>query len=278
MSFPKTLLDEDEIQRFIDEDVGKGDITTLSTIDPEHRTRGVFLAKEDFILAGIHESLAIIHFLDTSIEFKTKKDGEAIKKGDEFCEVRGNTQALLIGERPALNLLQRLSAIATLSRKYADAAGEKLRIVDTRKTTPGLRVLEKYAVRVGGCHNHRMGLDDGILIKDNHIRAAGGITNATRRAREFAHHLVKIEVEVTNLEELKEAIEAGADGVLLDNMDTPALKEAVKIAGDKVFTEASGGITFERIPELLNTGLDFASVGALTHSVNSVDISFEIEI
>lgn len=273
----KSIINLADIERFLSEDIGSGDITTDSIIPVGQKGTGVFLAKEDFVLACIHDAVAILSHLDPEIKYKTEEDGSFIRKGDEFCKVTGSTRALLTGERAALNLLQRMCAIATLSREFADAAAGKAKVVDTRKTTPGLRLLEKYAVRTGGCHNHRLGLDDGILIKDNHIKAAGGIPKAVDAVKKRGHHLLKIEVEVTSLDELQEALDTGADGVLLDNMDNEMITRAVEIVKGRLLTEVSGGVTLERIPGLCATGVDYISVGALTHSAGSVDISFEIE-
>jgi nicotinate-nucleotide pyrophosphorylase (carboxylating) len=207
---------------------------------------------------------------------KYMDDSSRIQEGMIFCEIEGNLRALLTGERTALNLLQRMSGIAKLASQYAAAAEGKTRILDTRKTVPGMRLLEKYAVRTGGCHNHRMGLDDGILIKDNHIRCARGIAAAVKKVKEKKHHLLKIEVEVTSIKELNEAIEAGADAVLLDNMTDEMIQKAVQAAGGKIALEVSGGITLERIKTLSKMGVDYISVGALTHSARAVDISLEI--
>jgi nicotinate-nucleotide pyrophosphorylase (carboxylating) len=272
----KSLLSKKDIERFLSEDVGRGDLTSESTIPADLHSTGNFLAKQDFTLSCMKEALSIFEYLDPEIKFDCEKDGSHIKTGDTFCTVTGNTRALLIAERPALNLLQRMCGISTLSAKYAAEATGQTKVVDTRKTTPGLRILEKYAVRIGGCYNHRLGLDDGILIKDNHIRAAGGIKKAVERAKEAAHHLVKIEVEVTSLDELKEALNTSCDGVLLDNMDDSTVESAVKLVDGQIFTEVSGGITLSRIKKLSKIGVNYISVGALTHSAGSVDISFEL--
>lgn len=272
----KSLLSRKDIERFLSEDVGRGDLTSESTIPSDLSSSGNFLAKQDFTLSCMKEALSIFEYLDPEIKYDCSEDGSHIKRGDTFCTVSGNTRTLLIAERPALNLLQRMCGISTLSAKYAAEATGHTKVVDTRKTTPGLRILEKYAVRVGGCSNHRLGLDDGILIKDNHIRAAGGIQKAIERAKEAAHHLVKIEVEVTSLEELKEALTASCDGVLLDNMNDEMVKAAVELVNGQIFTEVSGGITLSRIKTLSTIGVDYISVGALTHSAGSVDISFEL--
>lgn len=272
-----TLLKTSDIERFLSEDVGRGDMTTDALIAPDKRGKAEFHAKEDFILAGINDAIAIFRYLDPSLKVKKlNEDASKIKKGVIFCEMQGNLRALLTAERTALNLLQRMCGIAALSAEYAAAAGKKTRILDTRKTAPGMRLLEKYAVRTGSCFNHRMGLDDGILIKDNHIRCGGGITETVKKAREKTHHLLKVEVEVATLEELKQAVKAGADAVLLDNMTDKMIEKAVEIAGGKIPLEVSGGITLERIKTLSKIGVDYISVGALTHSARAVDISLEI--
>lgn len=272
-----TLLKTSDIERFLSEDIGRGDMTTDALIAPDKRGKAEFHAKEDFILAGINDAIAIFRYLDPSLKVKKlNEDASKIKKGVIFCEMQGNLRALLTAERTALNLLQRMCGIAALSAEYAAAAGKKTRILDTRKTAPGMRLLEKYAVRTGGCFNHRMGLDDGILIKDNHIRCGGGITETVKKAREKTHHLLKVEVEVATLEELKQAVKAGADAVLLDNMTDKMIEKAVEIAGGKIPLEVSGGITLERIKTLSKIGVDYISVGALTHSARAVDISLEI--
>jgi nicotinate-nucleotide pyrophosphorylase (carboxylating) len=272
-----SILTESDIARFLSEDMGRGDVTTDALIEPDHRGKGEFHAKEDFVLAGIHEAIAVFRYLEPGLKANVFRDDRLkIKKGEIFCGIEGRLRALLSAERTALNLLQRMCGIATLASQYAAAAEGKTRVLDTRKTVPGMRLLEKYAVRAGGCYNHRMGLDDGILIKDNHIRCAGGIAAAVKKAKEKNHHLLKIEVEVTSIKELNDAIKAGADAVLLDNMTDEMIQKAVEAAGGKIVLEVSGGITLERIKTLSRMGVDFISVGALTHSARSVDISLEI--
>jgi nicotinate-nucleotide pyrophosphorylase (carboxylating) len=266
------------IKRALQEDIGHGDITTLSLIPPEQEGCGVFQAKTGGIVAGIMVSRAVFGYLDKDIEFIiNKSDGQEIKPGDIIATVRGKTRALLTGERTALNFLQRLSGIATKTRRMTDIiAGEKALLLDTRKTTPGLRVLEKYAVKVGGGRNHRFGLYDGVMIKDNHIKAVGSIQKAISQARNKVPPTVKIEVEVEDLDQLREALNARADIIMLDNMDVDTMREAVKIAGGSALLEASGGITADRLLEVARTGVDFISMGALTHSAVSLDISFNI--
>lgn len=265
------------LRRALEEDIGPGDITTDLLIPAEHTSSAHYLAKSDFVLAGIPFVKEVFHLLDPSLFFRSFfKEGENIQKGDIIAEVSGKTSGILTGERVSLNLLQRLSGISTLTRIYRDRVqGCTVRIVDTRKTTPGLRFMEKYAVKTGGGSNHRFGLFDGILIKDNHISAAGGIREAAFLAKK-AHHLMKIEIEVQTVQELKEAIEAGADIVMLDNMSVDDMKVSVTAARGRVLLEASGGVTLENVRAIAETGVDFISVGALTHSAPAVDISLKI--
>jgi len=261
----------------LQEDIGHGDITTFLLIPEGTKSKAHFIAKEKFVLSGIPFVQEVFRILDPPITFKPfYHDGSEVMKGDVIAEISGRTQAILKCERVSLNILQRLSGIATLTRVYVKKIERlKTKIIDTRKTTPCLRFMEKYAVRVGGGNNHRFGLFDGILIKDNHIKALGGIKKAVREAKK-GHHLFKIEVEVKNLRELKEAIEAGADIVMLDNMSVRDIKEAVTIAKGKVVLEASGNVTLDNVREIAETGVDFISVGALTHSAVAVDISLKI--
>ncbi len=263
------------------EDIGHGDITTEYLIPEGHKSKAQIILKEDCVLAGAPVVKEVFHCLDPAIICRIlRSDGEHLSKGTVVIELEGPTKSLLSGERLALNLLQRLSGIATLTAKFVkELQGTSAVVVDTRKTTPGLRMLEKYAVRVGGGKNHRFGLYDGILIKDNHIQASGGISKAIKRAKLRAHHLVKIEIEVTTLEQLKEAIQAGADVVMLDNMNIQEIKKAVRFVRQEapsVLLEASGGITLENVREIALTGVDIISVGALTHSANAIDISMYI--
>ncbi|MFN0124454.1 MAG: carboxylating nicotinate-nucleotide diphosphorylase [Blastocatellia bacterium] len=284
------FLDPDTIHEAvnvaIDEDLGRGDITTLSTIRPGQRARGSFLAKQDFVLAGLEIADAVFARFDFNMQIETSvADGDALQTGKVFARVTGEAQTLLMAERTALNFLQRLSGIATITRRYVEAIeGTRARIVDTRKTTPGLRMLEKYAVATGGGKNHRLGLDDGVLIKDNHIALGGGLTEAIRRARESVGHLHKIEVEVATLDQLREALRCGADIVMLDNMPPQTVAEAVRIVnehepgGRRTLLEASGGIHLENVRAYAETGVDLISIGALTHSAPAVDISFKIKL
>jgi nicotinate-nucleotide pyrophosphorylase (carboxylating) len=270
---------QDLIKRALQEDIGHQDITTDNLVDKEQRSRGVFLAKAAGIVAGIHVAQEVFRCLDDDIQFTVvKSDGEKIAPGDTLAVVAGRTRTLLKGERVALNFLQRLSGIATRTNHMVELIRyEKAEIVDTRKTTPGLRRLEKYAVSVGGARNHRFGLYDGALIKDNHIKAAGGIQKAISTLRTRIPHTIKIEVEVENLEQLQEALEARADIIMLDNMDIDTLRQAVEITAGQALLEASGGITEANLVEVARTGVDFISIGALTHSAGSLDISFNLE-
>ena len=263
------------IRTALQEDIGHGDITTAATIDPGVNSRAELVAKEDFVLAGIDVARRVFYLLDNSIAFEgLSRDGHWVRRGDVLAWLKGEAAILLQGERVALNLLQRLCGIANLTARFVEAVkGTEAVIVDTRKTTPGLRVLEKYAVRMGGGRNHRTSLYDGVLIKENHVAAAGGIAVAVRRARERAAHVLKIEVETRDLGEVEEALAAGADIILLDNMDLPTLRRAVEIVDGKALTEASGGVNLETVRDIAETGVDFISVGALTHSFRAMDIS-----
>lgn len=267
------------------EDLGRGDITSRSTVRPGIKARGQFLAKQDFVLAGLEVADAVFAAFDPHLQVETTvTDGDELKSGKVFARVTGDAQTLLAAERTALNFLQQLSGIATVTHKYTDAiAGTSASIVDTRKTTPGLRMLEKYAVTCGGGKNHRFGLDDGVLIKDNHIALAGGLTEALRRAREAAGHLHKIEIEAASLEQVREALQAGADIIMLDNMSPAQVKQCVDLVSEtekekrRTLLEASGGITLTNVREYAETGVDLISIGALTHSAPAVDISFKIK-
>ncbi len=271
---------EELIDRALEEDIGTGDITTLTTISEDAQGHGKYIAKEDGVLCGIDLAKRVYAKLDAGIEFTAyKQDGDEVKKGDIIAEVRGNAISLLTGERVGLNLMQRLSGTATKTRECVKKIeGTGATIADTRKTTPGLRVLEKYAVRVGGGSNHRFNLADGILIKDNHIVAAGGITEAVRRARKNAPHTLKIEVEIETFEQLEEALAAGADIIMLDNMSCEDMAKAVKIVNGRAKTEASGNMGDRDLCEVAKTGVDIISIGALTHSVRSLDISLKFTI
>ncbi|MFM8606434.1 MAG: carboxylating nicotinate-nucleotide diphosphorylase [Hyphomicrobiales bacterium] len=265
----------------LDEDLGRaGDITTLATIPASARARAVIAARESGVIAGSDLAIAAFRRLDQSIRFDTHvADGVSVSKGDVALAIEGPAHAILSAERTALNFMGRLSGIASLTARYVEEIKHtKARIVCTRKTTPGLRAFEKHAVRCGGGFNHRFGLDDAILIKDNHIAVAGGVTKALRAAKAFAGHLVKIEIEVDTLEQLDEVIREGADVVLLDNMTPAHLKDAVARVKGKMLTEASGGVTLETVTAIAESGVDMISVGALTHSAKVLDLGLDIAI
>jgi len=270
---------DDLIEIALKEDIGPADITTDNLVGPELEGVGVIIAKESLVVAGLEIAKRVFQSLDPEIVFKSEfKDGDKLEKGGTIFQVNGKLSALLKGERTALNFLQRLSGIATNVRSYVDKLGNNAaRLVDTRKTTPGLRFLEKYAVRVGGAFNHRMGLYDGVLIKDNHIAACGGITASVDRIRSKISHLVKIEVEVSTLDEVKEAIAAGADVIMLDNMSIKQIKKSVALIGGRAIVEISGGVTKDNFLRLADIGVDLISVGAFTHSARSMDISMRIK-
>lgn len=259
------------------EDAPDGDITT-DALEIKGKGKGYFLAKEDFILCGVDVASRVFELIDKDIKIVKKfEDGNYIKNGTKFCYVTGDLRTLLLGERVALNFLQRLSAIATKTKRAIKLLGSsRTKILDTRKTTPLLRSLEKYAVKIGGGTNHRMGLSDGILIKDNHLEVVGGVSEAVKRARRNCP-LKKIEVEVKNIEEFKEAIESGADIILLDNFLMGNLRRVMKLKPKNILVEVSGGVTLDNLPYLSTIGVDFISMGALTHTIKAVDISFEIE-
>ena len=294
------------------EDVGSGDITTDAIVSQNVKGEAYVMAKEDMMLSGIgvvKKVLMSAHsfYSDSLIPLKFRdrfKDGDLIKNGKKIIEVTGDMRTLLTGERTALNFLQRMSGIATLTKKFMDevakpalsdemrllryarndmsegasSRNDKVKIIDTRKTTPALRILEKYAVRCGGGLNHRFGLYDGILIKDNHIKAGGGIVKAVKKIREgAAHHLMKIEVEAKSIKEVGDALKCKADVIMLDNMDIPAIKKAVKLIDKRALIEVSGGVNLSNVSEIAETGVDYISIGALTHSARAVDISMEIK-
>jgi nicotinate-nucleotide pyrophosphorylase (carboxylating) len=261
------------------EDIGEGDVTTENTIPEEARLTGRFLAKESGVVAGIHVVWRTFALLDPRVELLVLiGDGLCVERGQVVAQVSGPGRAILTGERVALNFLQRMSGIASATRRYVDAVdGTHAVILDTRKTAPGLRVLDKWAVRLGGGSNHRLGLYDMALIKDNHIAAVGSITEAVRRVRDGDSQNRQIEVEVTDLEQLAEALDAGVDRILLDNMPPDLMREAVLLADARVPLEASGGISIDNVREVAETGVDFISVGALTHSVTALDISLDLQ-
>lgn len=267
------------IDAALDEDIGPGDITTENLVGPDLKGKGVIIAKEPLVIAGLEVARQVFERLDSKILFGSGyKDGDTIKEGETVLEVEGKLRALLKGERTALNFLQRLSGIATNVRSYVAELGNKnVRLADTRKTAPGWRVLEKYAVRIGGACNHRMGLYDGVLIKDNHISVCGGIIEAVKCIRENVHHLVKIEVEVSNLSEIRQALEARADVIMLDNMDIDQIKEGVALIDGRAMVEVSGNVTKNDLNRLADTGVDIISIGALTHQAKAVDLSMRIK-
>lgn len=272
---------EDQIRQWLDEDIGSGDITTMTTIPADRQGVGIIHVKENGILAGIPVAEAVFRVVDPALVFRpARKDGEGIVKGDVLAEATGSVRSILLGERLALNLMQRLSGIATRTREYVDALdGLPTRLVDTRKTTPGHRMLEKYAVRVGGGHNHRFGLYDAVMIKDNHIKGAGGIAEAVAAARSQIPHTMKIEVEVEGFSQLEEAMSAGADIIMLDNMKPADMSRAVAILKAKlphILVEASGNVNLTTIRIIAETGVDVISVGRLTYSVQALDISLDL--
>ena len=270
---------ENIIKLALFEDSDLGDLTTESILSESFTGKGIIVAKEPFVLAGIAVVKRVFKLLDPECEcYSLFSDGDKIKNGEIFFKVEGDLLAMLKGERVALNFLQRLSGIATLTRAYVDELdSDKVRLCDTRKTTPGLRSLEKEAVRAGGAKNHRMSLYDGILIKDNHIAVAGSIKNAVKAVRERTSHLMKIEVEVTCMDEVKEAVEANAEVIMLDNMDYEQMALAVQYIKGRAVVEASGNVSLKTLNKIAATGVDVISCGALTHQARAVDISMRIE-
>jgi nicotinate-nucleotide pyrophosphorylase (carboxylating) len=268
----------DIVRRALEEDLGSGDVTTDAIVSPGQRAHGVFLSKADCVIAGLEVALEAFRQLEPEIAVTLhKQDGDRCEPGGQIAEIVGSARTLLVAERTALNFLQRLSGIATLTRRFVDAAGGRITVLDTRKTTPTLRVLEKYAVRAGGGTNHRLGLFDAILIKDNHLQLACGVKAAVDRAR-AAQPRMTIEVEAQNLAQVDQALAAGADIVLADNLSIEEIRETVRRASGRAKVEISGGVTLDRIGELAATGADYVSAGALTHSAPAVDISFEIDV
>jgi nicotinate-nucleotide pyrophosphorylase (carboxylating) len=271
------LYMDEIIRRVLKEDMPMGDITTDNLIEKDLVSRGHIIAKDRGIIAGLDMAERVFKVLDNSVKFKRLvRDGDRVNRGDIIAEVEGNTRALLKGERTALDFLQRLSGIATKTGEFCEKVREfPVKISDTRKTTPGLRLLEKYAVRIGGGHNHRFSLSDGVLIKDNHIKAAGSIKKAIELSRQKIPHTIKIEVETENLEQVREALECGADIIMLDNMSMDMMKEAVKIIDKKALVEASGNVDLEKVYEIASIGADIISVGGLTHSAKALDMSLK---
>jgi nicotinate-nucleotide pyrophosphorylase (carboxylating) len=264
------------VRRAIAEDLGWGDYTSDATVPPGTRARAVLLAKSALVLAGIDVAFEAFKQLDPGVHLEAlKEDGDACAAGDRLARIEGIAASLLTAERTALNFLQRLSGVATLTRRFVEAAAP-MTVLDTRKTTPTLRALEKYAVRAGGARNHRGALDEGILIKDNHIRAAGGIAAALERMRAAGHEL-PIEIEAQSLSQVDEALAAGATWIMLDNMSDADIREAVSLVAGRARLEISGGITLERVRQLADAGAETVSVGALTHSAPEADISLEVE-
>jgi nicotinate-nucleotide pyrophosphorylase (carboxylating) len=265
------------VRQALEEDIGLGDVTTRATIDPAQRARAIILAKSRCVIAGLDVALEAFRQLDSDICIRVhQQDGSRCEAGTTVAEIEGRASALLTAERTALNFLQRLTGIATLTREFVDRAADRISVLDTRKTTPLLRDLEKYAVRVGGGTNHRQGLHDGILIKDNHVRLAGGVRRAVARMRAAAESL-PIEVEAQSLAQVDDALAAGAEIVLLDNLSNPEIFEAVTRCRGRAKTEISGGVTLARMADLAASGADYVSIGALTHSAPAADLSFEIE-
>ena len=267
------------LQLAFEEDVGTGDVTTQAVLTGDEVGKASAVAKADVVVAGMDVFKEAFLFMDQTIQFIGHcEDGLGVQKGNILAEISGNLSSILTAERVALNLFQRMCGIATLTRRYVDEVKETgAKILDTRKTAPGLRYFDKYAVRIGGGTNHRFGLYDGILIKDNHIEAAGGISHALDRVYRHLPHTLKVEIEVKNLQELEEALIAGADVIMLDNMTVEHMKKAVEIVNGRVPLEASGNVTLTNVKQIAETGVDFISIGALTHSVPASDISLKIE-
>lgn len=268
------------IELALEEDIGSGDITTLSTIPENTTAHGRFIAKQDTIICGIDVAKKVFHKIDPTVVFDAYfKDGDCVKVGDVIAEVDGNARSMLTAERCALNIMQRLSGVAQRTAECVEMVkGTKAKIADTRKTTPGMRALEKYAVRIGGGTNHRYNLADGVLIKDNHIAAAGGITAAVSNARKIIPHTLKIEVEVETFDQLREAIDAGADIIMLDNMSNEDMAESVKICAGRALLEASGNMDRRNLYDVAKTGVDIISIGALTHTIKAADISLKFKL
>lgn len=267
------------LQLAFEEDIGTGDVTTQAALTGEEIGKASAVAKGDIVVAGIDVFQEAFLFVDQTIRFIGHcKDGQCVQKGHILADIAGNLSSILTAERVALNLFQRMCGIATLTRKYVDAVeGTEAKILDTRKTAPGLRYIDKYAVRIGGGANHRFALYDGVLIKDNHITAAGGISHALEKVRRHLPHTLKVEIEVKNLQELEEALNAGADVIMLDNMAVEQMQKAVEIVNGRAPLEASGNVTLTNVKQIAETGVDFISVGALTHSVQASDISLIIK-
>ncbi|MCM3739754.1 carboxylating nicotinate-nucleotide diphosphorylase [Oceanobacillus luteolus] len=267
------------LESFLLEDIGDNDLTSNSIFPIEQQGKGIFISKEDGIIAGLEIIQAAYHLLDPQIEVKLHfADGDRVNQGDTIAEAFGPVRPILTGERVILNLLQRMSGIATLTKTCVETLNDpSIQICDTRKTTPGLRMLEKYAVTVGGGKNHRNGLYDGVMIKDNHISYCGSITKAVERVRESVGHMVKIEVETETRDEVLEAVEANADVIMFDNRKPEEVREFAKLVPPQIITEASGGINLSNLASYANTGVRYISLGALTHSVKALDISLQVK-
>lgn len=274
MNFDKIIL------MTLEEDMPGGDITSVASVGKDARAKGAFKAKADGVICGMEIAKRTFELVGGEVSLRCLcEDGDFVKKGDVLAEIEGNARSILAGERTALNLMQRASGIATATRQAVESVkGTNAKITDTRKTMPGLRMLDKYAVRVGGGTNHRYSLSDGVLIKDNHIAAAGGLTNAVLSAKAYVPHTLKVEVETETLEQVKEALSAGADIIMLDNMSYEMMAEAVKLIDGKAVTEASGNMGERDLKAVAETGVDLISIGALTHSVKALDISLKFEI
>ena len=270
------LVIDEIIKNALKEDIWDDDITSSSILSKDQQSTVKLICKENGIIAGLDVFKRVFHLLGEVEVILYSKDGNAVKNGEVLCELKGSTLNILKGERVALNLLQHLSGIATITNIYVkELSGTSCKLLDTRKTTPGLRILEKYAVKIGGGCNHRFNLSDGVLLKDNHVAAAGGVKNAIEKARSSVSFVRKIEVEVETLDQVKEAIDAKADIIMLDNMDNETTKKAVDLINGTALVEASGNMTLERIRSVAETGVDYISVGALTHSVKALDISMK---
>ena len=270
----------DIIKNALYQDIGRGDITTNAIVPAGQKAEAVLVAREDLVVCGLPVVSEVFGLLDNRIRMLPEKpDGGGVCAGNIICTISGPARGIMTGERVALNFFQNLSAVATLTRCFVERVkGTNARIVDTRKTTPGLRQLQKYAVRIGGGHNHRMGLDDGVLIKENHIALAGGLTEAIKLVEDSVSHLHRIEVECITLDQVREALNAGAQAILLDNMDLDTMRRAVAIAGGKVLLEASGNITLDNVREVAETGVDLISIGALTHSAGNKDVTLLVTV
>lgn len=268
------------IKNALDEDVGRGDLTTNALVDAGLKCHAILVAKDDMVVCGLPVVAEVFRTVDSRIRIMPEiQEGSGARPGNTICNIEGPARGILTGERVALNFFQNLCGVATIARRFVEKVeGTGARIMDTRKTTPGMRMLQKYAVRTGGAYNHRMGLDDGVLIKDNHVVLAGGVAEAIRRMRDAVSHLHRIEVECNTLDEVRAAMDAGADVILLDNMDLETLRTAVGMAGKQVLLEASGNVTLETVRQVAETGVHMISVGFLTHSAGSRDVSLRISI